>query len=102
MKRIQNLFFLFILCFAIFLSGCEKANDETEKEKEEEKPTEPVKATLTFNWAKAWGTSEADDFSGSVMDNNGNLYFVSSITPDGDMADVAISKINVAAQTLVW
>lgn len=71
--------------------------------KEEEKPdTGQDFADFTTNWTKCWGTNVADDFSGSVIDNSGNLYFVGASEPDGYAGNIFLTKVSLADQTVVW
>lgn len=89
-----------LISLTILFSSCEKS----EPEPEEPKPTTPTytAADFTLNWKKAWGTNYADDFGGGVMDASGNMYFTGATQPDGSYADMFVTKINLATQTLVW
>ncbi len=59
-------------------------------------------ADFTLNWEKAWGTTYYEDFSGAVIDNSGNMYFVGTSQPDGYAADVFLTKVNLENQNVVW
>jgi len=59
-------------------------------------------ADFTTNWTKCWGTSVADDFSGSVIDNSGNMYFVGASQPDGYLGNIFLTKMSLSNQTVVW
>jgi len=59
-------------------------------------------ADFTTNYKKSFGTSLEEDFAGSVIDNNGNIYIVGSSQPDGYAANVLVTKINLSNQQIVW
>lgn len=71
--------------------------------KKEDKPEKGQEfANFTTNWTKCWGTSVADDFSGSVIDNAGNMYFVGASQPDGYAGNIFLTKMSLATQTVLW
>jgi len=59
-------------------------------------------ADFETNWTYCWGTSQADDFAGSVIDNSGNLYFVGASEPDGYQGDIFLNKISLSTPELSW
>lgn len=59
-------------------------------------------ADFTVNWTYGWGTSKADDFCGSVMDNSGNLYMMGVSEPDGYAGDILLNKISLSTPSLSW
>lgn len=86
---------------ALLFSSCEKAETTPEEDPTPAGPTYTA-ADFTLNWKKSWGTIYADDFGGGVMDVSGNMYFTGATQPDGSYADIFVTKINLATQTLVW
>lgn len=91
------LFFLSISVSVLFV-----ACDKQEPDDNNDDDTNTTLADFTTNWQKAWGTQDADDFSGAVVDNSGNLYFVGASEPDGYAADVFLTKFNLSNQTVEW
>lgn len=92
-----NLGFVAIIILLITVACEEEKNDTTNNN------TPNVEEdSLKVNWAFALGSSLSDDFAGSIMDNQGNLYFTASIEPDGYAADIVICKINLETQSLMW
>lgn len=93
-------FILPLIASTLLFTSCEK------NEPEPEDPATPAptytNADFTLNWKKAWGTTYADDFGGGVIDASGNMYFTGATQPDGSYADMFVTKINLATQTLVW
>lgn len=59
-------------------------------------------AGFTTNYKKNFGTSLEEDFAGSVIDNNGNIYIVGSSQPDGYTANIIVTKINLSNQQIIW
>ncbi len=79
-----------LLVFGLF--SCKKNKENSKYEK----------ADFTTNWKKAWGTSVAEDFAGAVIDPTGSLYFTGSSQPDGYLADIFLTKVNLNTQSVIW
>jgi hypothetical protein len=94
----NNVLLVLILFSALFFSSCEKNNEENVPDITDGK----VVADFNLNWSKAWGTSSADDFAGSVIDNTGNMYFVGASNPDGYLGDIFLVKVNLTDKNVVW
>lgn len=92
---------LFTSLFAgiIVFSSCKKDKDPS---LDNTNNTSTDLAGFTTNYKKNFGTSLEEDFSGSVIDNNGNIYIVGSSQPDGYAANVIVTKINLSNQQIVW
>ena len=87
MKRI------YVSIIAIVACSCSK----------EDKPGKDQEfADFTTNWTSCWGTGVADDFSGSVIDNSGNMYFVGASEPDGYAGNIFLTKVSLSNQTASW
>jgi hypothetical protein len=59
-------------------------------------------ADIDLTMEKSWGTPETDDFAGSVIDNSGNMYMLSSSSGLSYIQKVYLTKINLDNNTLVW
>ena len=64
-----RIFVVSIFAGLLILASCEKNPLETGGKK---------LAEINLRSEIAWGTPETDDFAGGVVDNDGNMYFVSS------------------------
>lgn len=92
---------LFYSVIVLFFASCEKPEDDNNND-DDIIPVERTLADLTLNWEKAWGTILEDDFAGAVIDNSGNLYFTGSSQPDGYVASIFITKVNLNNQQVEW
>lgn len=93
--------FAFLLGLSLSILSCEK-NDPQPEEDPQTPANNYTAADFTLNWKKSWGTSYADDFGGAVIDNAGNMYFTGASQPDGYAADIFVTKVNIATQTVSW
>lgn len=88
-----RIFIVSIFAGLLILASCEKNPLETGGKK---------LADINIKSEIAWGTPETDDFAGSVVDNDGNMYFVSSANGLTYTNKINITKIALANDSLIW
>ncbi len=59
-------------------------------------------ADIELKLEKAWGTPETDDFAGGVIDNFGNMYFVSSSSGLTYTNKINLTKVSLENDSLLW
>lgn len=50
----------------------------------------------------AWGTESTDDFAGSVIDADGNMYILSSSSGTSYITELNLVKISLLTDSLIW